>query len=1088
MRALGKFGRRAAPPGSRRRRFALGTTVAAILALLAWAAVGFADSSTGCDFAPNGTTASCLGPLSGSTFAGGDGNLLTSPTTYGTTDWQSLNTAGVVSTGIDRPSGSTDNAFGQGTKEDSPAVTVVQGSIPNNKSDLTRFYEASQNISGQTFLYLAWERANVLGNANMDFEINQQATTGLTGSFTGPITLNRQPGDLLVTYDFTNGGGVPVLGLDRWLVSASNPTVPGFSTNTCLSSSSFPCWGDHVNLNSGDSEGAVNNVDAVTDPLQTPNASLPASTFGETAINLTAAGVFGTGTCETFASTFLKSRASSSFSAEVKDFVAPVPTMISNCGTIRIKKVTVPSGSTQSFGYTPSSNLSSTGFSLTDGGEQDYINLQPGTYTVTENSTSGWKLTDLTCTTGGSGDKTTGIATFTVVAGSDITCTYTNTKLGVIHIVKTTVPAGDSTSFSYTPSSNLASTGFSLTGQTGHNQKDYPGLLPGTYTTTEGSTTGWQLTDLSCTAGGSGDKTTGIATFTVVAGSDITCTYTNTKLSSIHIVKTTVPAGDSTSFSYTPSSNLASTGFSLTGQTGHNQKDYTGLLPGTYTTTEGSTTGWQLTDLSCTTGGSGDKTTGIATFTVTAGSDITCTYTNTKLSSIHIVKTTVPAGDSTSFSYTPSSNLASTGFSLTGQTGHNQKDYTGLLPGTYTTTEGSTTGWQLTDLSCTTGGSGDKTTGIATFTVTAGSDITCTYTNTKLSAIHVVKTTAPAANSQSFSYTTSSNLGSTGFSLTGQAGHNQRDYTGLLPGTYTTTEGSTTGWQLTDLSCTTGGSGDKTTGIATFTVTAGSDITCTYTNTELGAIHIVKNTVPAGSSQSFSYTTSSNLSSAGFSLTGVFGANESDFSGLLPDTYTVTELSQTGWDLTNLSCDDPSGSTSGATATITLPAGATVTCTYTNTQEHGAIKIVKTSSKAAATPLQGAMFSITGPGGYMNGVTTGSDGTVCVGGLVFGDYSITETGAPLGYAIDSSTAVTATVGANTTCAGTPVTKTFTDTPLTDITATATSEVAGGTSSTVTCVDSGNHNVGNSPQTGGTADDSANGLKPGIYTCTINIDP
>jgi hypothetical protein len=49
--------------------------------------------------------------LSGSTFEGNDGNLVVN--TSGNTDW--ANVAG-RNTGIDNPSGSTDNAFGQGTK------------------------------------------------------------------------------------------------------------------------------------------------------------------------------------------------------------------------------------------------------------------------------------------------------------------------------------------------------------------------------------------------------------------------------------------------------------------------------------------------------------------------------------------------------------------------------------------------------------------------------------------------------------------------------------------------------------------------------------------------------------------------------------------------------------------------------------------------------------------------------------------------------------------------------------------------------------------------------------------------------------
>src|SRR6266581_8651778 len=77
--------------------------------------------------------------------------------------------------------------------------------------------------------------------------------------------------------------------------------------------------------------------------------------FGEAAVNLSGAGVFPPGTCEAFGSTFLKSRSSASFTAEVKDFVAPVPVNISNCGSIKIIKHTDPRGIDQKFSYT--SNL-----------------------------------------------------------------------------------------------------------------------------------------------------------------------------------------------------------------------------------------------------------------------------------------------------------------------------------------------------------------------------------------------------------------------------------------------------------------------------------------------------------------------------------------------------------------------------------------------------------------------------------------------------------------------------------------------------------------------------------------------------------
>src|SRR6266516_1261270 len=418
--------------GRVRRWWYLGVTATAfVFFAVFWVTASSADLAGGCDFAPTGTTPSCLGPLSGSTFEGGDGNLLVNTT--GNTDW--TNVAG-LNHGVDLPSGTGDNSFGGGTKEDDPNVKVVTGSIPPNKSDLTRFYEASEfsSVNNHNFLYLAWERTNVLGTAIFDFEINQKTQSDLTT--TGAKTLVRTAGDLLVTYDFTNGGGRPSVGLLRWLTSATVPVVTGFATNVCFSSNTFPCWGDQVTLDGTDSIAAVNNLDPVTDPLFPNEANqcgasaspptpgtCPALTFGETAIDLTKANVFPAGTCTAFGSAFVRSRSSASFTAEVKDFIAPVPINISNCGQVTIIKHTDPRGINQNFSYTstipdpgPSSATDCTqnsadptpsSFTLNDNGNTTGDNtantencvVVAGSYTVLEGAEpGGFTLESLTCT------------------------------------------------------------------------------------------------------------------------------------------------------------------------------------------------------------------------------------------------------------------------------------------------------------------------------------------------------------------------------------------------------------------------------------------------------------------------------------------------------------------------------------------------------------------------------------------------------------------------------------------------------------------------------------------------------------------
>jgi hypothetical protein len=355
--------------------------------------------------------------LTGSTFEGNDGNLVVD--TAGNTDWANA-PARVV--GIDQPSGGNDNSFGQGTKEDNANATVVTGSIPPNKNDLTRVYVGSEFASGSNFLYLAWERLVNIGSANLDLEINQNATAGFTGTTTGPVTLNRTAGDLLVTYDF-GGSGTPTLGLLKWVTTGA--------TSQCLASNSLPCWGNRVNLSAaGEAEGAV-NTGTVSDPVP-PGAprSLTTGLFGEAAINLTAAGVFPAGTCTAFGSTFLKSRASASFGAEVKDFIAPQPINISNCGTIRIRKVTENGDAT--FGYTATGGLSPATFNLSNGGLRTYGpgTVLPGGYSVTESTVpAGWTLKSLVCTATGSGTSATpsgATVSITMAPGGVVDCTYTN--------------------------------------------------------------------------------------------------------------------------------------------------------------------------------------------------------------------------------------------------------------------------------------------------------------------------------------------------------------------------------------------------------------------------------------------------------------------------------------------------------------------------------------------------------------------------------------------------------------------------------------------------------------------------------------
>ncbi|MDH3308641.1 MAG: hypothetical protein OEO77_14140, partial [Acidimicrobiia bacterium] len=121
----------------------------------------------------------------------------------------------------DEPSGTGDNSFGQGSKEDTPVPSVVSGSIPPNKSDLKTFGVYQEETASGKFLHLFWTRVqDPSGTTNMDFEFNKSTVLSANG-----VTPVRSIGDLLITYDLSRGGTVPTLSLREWTGSAWGPAA-----------------------------------------------------------------------------------------------------------------------------------------------------------------------------------------------------------------------------------------------------------------------------------------------------------------------------------------------------------------------------------------------------------------------------------------------------------------------------------------------------------------------------------------------------------------------------------------------------------------------------------------------------------------------------------------------------------------------------------------------------------------------------------------------------------------------------------------------------------------------------------------------
>jgi len=200
-------------------------------------------------------------------------------------------------------------------------------------------------------------------------------------------------------------------------------------------------------------------------------------------------------------------------------------------------------------------------------------------------------------------------------------------------------------------------------------------------------------------------------------------------------------------------------------------------------------------------------------------------------------------------------------------------------------------------------------------TVTTDANTITVPTCAGVNSITVVKNTIGADGSFDFS---SSTLTPATFTITTTGNTGSQIFRPLnVPAIYDVTETVPAGWNLTSATCSDGSP------VNAIDLGADEAVTCTFTNTEIGAgtasITIIKNTI--GGDGSFAFT--GNLGA--FNINTVTGTGMQAFTGLPAGSYNVAETIPLGWVLTNASCDN--GNTPN---NITLATGASVTCTFSN--------------------------------------------------------------------------------------------------------------------------------------------------------------
>lgn len=302
-------------------------------------------------------------------------------------------------------------------------------------------------------------------------------------------------------------------------------------------------------------------------------------------------------------------------------------------GSITIVKDAKPNSSTDFSFTTTGSGLSS--FSLDDDSNptlsntKSFNNLSPGSYSVTENDIAGWDFGSITCT-GGDTSITGKTVSIGLVAGANVSCTYTNYQRGKIIVSKITNPANDPTNFPI----NISGTGVN-----GNPARSLSTTNPATYDVAQNTTysvsedlsnlSAWKSTDNTCTNLKITEQTPleyGVPT--------LHCTITNTKQTTLTLVKQLVKdnGGTASATDWTLKAQQGQT--SIVGVTGSPAVTNVSVAPGTYSLSEfNGPDGYTASNWVC----NGGYQSG-ASVTLSAGQNVTCTITNDDKPGTLIVK------------------------------------------------------------------------------------------------------------------------------------------------------------------------------------------------------------------------------------------------------------------------------------------------------------------------------------------------------------------------------------------------------------------------------------------------------------------
>ena len=405
----------------------------------------------------------------------------------------------------------------------------------------------------------------------------------------------------------------------------------------------------------------------------------------------------------------------------------------------------------------------------------------------------------------------------------------------------------------------------------------------------------------------------------------MTCTFVNRRSGRITVVKDARP-NDPQDFDFTAGGGLSPSTFTLDDDGNESNgvastRAYTSVPPGSgYSVAETVPSGWTQASATCSDGSP------ITNIDVSAGENVTCTFTNDKQATLVVIKDAQP-DDPQDFSFTTGGGLSPTSFQLDDDGDDSNalassRTFTNLTPGSgYSVSEAPQPGWDGT-ATCSDGSPPSNV------TLDVGEVVTCTFTNRRRGSITLNLDTQPD-DPQDFSFTTTGGLSPSSFDLdddgdTGNALSNTISFTDVPATHYSIALTPVSGWIQEEGTCTNGSQ------VSDIDVAPGQHVTCTIVTSRRGKIVVKKDARP-NQGTDFSFTAGGGLSPSSFQLD-----DDGDEANTLRSTrefmvdpgagYSVAEGSvPPGWRLDSATCSDGS-----PISNISVAAGETVTCTFVN--------------------------------------------------------------------------------------------------------------------------------------------------------------